>query len=201
MGATEQERGLTMSIEAARPRSPPSVAGRSLALDRLRWRLRGRRRRRGAARPSASSASPSWRQANKQVIADFKETADGEGVTFESRTAPRATRAAPSRPGQTPTSCTSRSSPTCSASSTQAWSPTTGRTTTTKGIATSVRRGLRGPQGQPRGHRDLGRPGQAGRRDHHAQPRLLRLRASGTSSRRAATSPATAAPRTTRRRT
>ena len=38
-------------------------------------------------------------------------------------------------------------------------------------------RGLRGPQGQPREHRDLGRPGEARRRGHHAQPGLLGLRA------------------------
>ena len=36
-------------------------------------------------------------------------------------------------------------------------------------------RGLRGPRGQPRRHPDLGRPGGAGRRDHHAQPRLVRV--------------------------
>ena len=46
----------------------------------------------------------------------------------------------------------------------------------TKGIATSSVVVVRGPQGQPGEHPELGRPGQAGRRDHHAQPRVLRLR-------------------------
>ena len=36
---------------------------------------------------------------------------------------------------------------------------------------------LPGAQGQPQGHQGLGRPGQAGRRGHHAQPEDLRRRA------------------------
>ena len=110
----------------------------------------------------------------------FQKTSAGRGRrASRTRSAPRATSRARSRPASRPTSSTSRSSPTCSGWSTTASSPTTG-TSRVQRVRRGLGRDVRRPQGQPEGHPQLGRPGQAGRRGRSRRTRSSRAAPSGT---------------------
>ena len=157
-------------------------------------RLRVDRRRRAAttaARRISVVGFSVLEAANEPVFEDFEETDAGEGVTFEtsygaSGDQSRAVEGGARRRRRALLARARRDPP---------------------GRRGPGRRGLEGQRrprasppprsssfvvraGQPREHRDLGRPGQAGRRDHHARTRLVRLGASGTSSPPGRTSPA-----------
>ena len=87
-----------------------------------------------------------------------------------SPTAPPATRAARSRPACRPTSSLLARDRHDPPGRGQASSPPTGTPTQYKGMVTDSVVVARHPQGQPEEHQDLGRPDQARRRGHHAQP-------------------------------
>ncbi len=109
-----------------------------------------RRARRRPTRPSPPSGTT---------------TDEGEGVRVHRRpTAPPATRAARSRPGSRPTTCTSRSPATSPAWSTPAWSADTWDAGPTKGVVSSSVVVFAVREGNPKNIQDLGRPHEAGRR-------------------------------------
>ena len=167
---------MNMKFKAA---AAASVVG-ALALTGVRAAAAALERRGGTAQPGRLLRSS--RQANKPVIADFQETDAGKGVDVQARrTAPPATRAARSSAGPKADVVHFSLEPDVH--------PARRRRAGRRGLEgqrhqghrSPVGRGLRGPQGQPQGHQDLGRPGQARRRDHHPEPGLLRLGAAGTS--------------------
>ena len=89
-----------------------AVAARFGALALERVLDRERRRQRTAARPSASNALLRDGGRQQARLRGLEATDAARASSSRRRTAPPATRAAPSWPVQTPTSCTSRSRPT-----------------------------------------------------------------------------------------
>ena len=151
----------------------------------------------------ASSRFAVLEAANEHIFEDFERHRRRRGRrASRRRTAPPATRAAPSRPASTPTRPLLRSPTDVTRLVDEGLVADDWKANATKGIATSLRRGLRAcATATPRASRtwdDLVKPGVE---IVTPNPGVLRLRPAGTSWRPRATSSATAAPRTTPRRT
>ena len=115
-------------------------------------------------------------QANKQVIADSGKTAAGKGVTFKQSYGASGDQSRAVEAGQKADIVHLSLEPDVQRLvDAKLVSPTTGRDRD-QGHPHPVRGRHRGPQGQPQGHQDLGRPGQAGCQDRHPEPGLVGLR-------------------------
>ena len=127
--------------------------------------------------PSTSSASPSPRPPTRTSPPSSPRPHEGEGVKFQTSYGPSGDQSRAVAAGlkadyvhfSVPTDVTRLVDEGLVADDWDAGE--------NKGVVSTLGRRLRRPRRQPQEHQDLGRPGQARRRDRHAQPRLLGRRA------------------------
>ena len=139
--------------------------------------------------------------ANKQVIADFQKTDAGKDVEFKESYGASGDQARAVIAGLKADEVHLSLEPDMTKLTDENLVDQDWKSGANKGIATQSVVAIVDAQGQPQGHQDLGRPGQARRQDRDAEPRLPPARRSGTSWRRTATCSPTVAARPTPRPT
>ena len=139
--------------------------------------------------------------ANKQVIADFQKTDAGKDVEFKESYGASGDQARAVIAGLKADEVHLSLEPDMTKLTDENLVDQDWKSGRQQGHRHPVGGGDRHPQGQPQGHQDLGRPGQARRQDRDARTPVPPARRSGTSWRRTATCSPTVAARPTHRPT